>query len=1036
MNLILGRAGAGKTITCLQAIRSSSHDTWLVLPSTASVENLLARLQKVNESLPEGAQVLDWNGMLERFLSSGRVQMSSSRRVALCARICERTLRNDHYFGGVRSMPRFHQKLVQRFEEWGLQGLTPELLEQAAEQLPLIQELAEQCGLLIPDLQEEWTSKTREVVQLWRAYLSQLRTKNAMDAVMLYAEVVHDIPNLEPLPCKAIYLDGFRNLMEAAMQVLEMLEQRGVRLCMTLYDDPSRPELFAPTHHLIRKLGSLCQLQTTYLPAPERFQSPDLRVLEANLWHEHSANTAPPNPHPEGQETRQTSSICLLDTPSKLVEVETVARHILLLNREGVSFDEMAILLRSPESYSAMLQVVFERYSIPLQMEVDAPLSHSPLIRDLLTAIDLLTETLDMDRMMEWLHSPYVAFSKEHWHALKRQSKKIREVNAWRDWIAKLEAEGYEPEAYFLQAWLVLRTRVQSSEAGEMSLSDVSEVIATLFLSPAALKTRDSRAWQTAWQLADAFAEFAPEWPLTTQLKAVTKHWRQASYHYPVGTFGVRVMAIEEPDFGEPKVVFAMGVLEGVFPRRHPEDPFLREIERESLTGFWQQGGTGNAHASVDLTTRHETSDAERLRFYRCVTAARQRLYLSYPRTSDDSEAIASFYLEDLRSALETGGGHLSVKFYRLDEIVPREEESIHPYDLAKRNPPVEQPILPDAPNPSADPFDTPSFSLNALNKPETRAWAAHINRAFSVTELETLAKCPFHHMARYRMKVRVPRPGLHSTEIGTLLHDTLSHAYSRSQPLPTDPREIAGQLLENLDKVLAEKETEYPPWQLQIIREYCVRLLDELARREVRYQEQFQLTPRYFEWSFGEGPPDEEEQGDRPRDPASREAPIQMRAGSGKTLQVCGVVDRIDVSADQSTAMVIDYKLGEAITLNQIKECESFQMPLYGMAVKEHFGMQHVVFAYDSLSGERRYRMVPFDKQLMQQFSVQRWEGSSKQVYDIVNPNVWQEIQQKIAQQMAGLVQTLEQADILPRPGHHCNHCPFGDFCRSAHGR
>lgn len=1038
MKLILGRAGAGKTSACLNAVRTSPQDTWLVLPSASAVESLTAHLQTADTPLPEKAQVLDWHQMLERFLSSGRKPVSSARKVALCARICERILRDEHYFGGVRSMPRFHQKLWQRFEEWSLQGLTPDKLEQAAEQLPELPEMAEPAGLHIPELRQEWERKTREILQLWRAYLTHLHSKKWLDTASLHQEVAGDISHVDRLPCQSIYLDGFWSLSELAIQVLQALERRGVHLYLTLHDDPERPELFAPARYLMEKLSMRFDVEITCLPAPQRFQTRALKLLEETLFilPRDTSSQRPILASGDEPSDRRTS-VTVLDTPSKLVEVETVARHILLLNRDGTPFDQIAVLLRSPESYSAMIQVLFERYGIPLQMEIDAPLTHSPVIRNLLTTLELLVDPIDVERVMDWLHSPYVAFPKERWQSFSRKAQKLRDAGAWRDWITKSAAEeGYEPESFFLQAWLALRARIQSSETEEMSLNDLSEAVGMLFLAPAAMKARDSRAWQTAWQLADAFAEFAPESPLTVQIRAIVKHWHQAAYRYPVGTGGVRVFSIEEPDFGEPEAVFVMGVLEGVFPRRHPEDPFLRGVERECLTRYYLHKDVQDETETligIDLTNRHEAADAERFRFYRCVTAATHSLYLSYPRTSEESEAIASFYLEDIRHALETGGEHLNTQFYRLDEIVPREEESLHPYDLAKRN----LSSAGHSNDTSGSPIDPFAVSAgNSLDHPETRTWAAQMNRAFSVTELETLSKCPFHHLARYRMKVRVSRPGLHSTEIGTLLHDTLKRTYAASQPLPGDPRELAERLLNNLNKVLGEKETEHPPWQLLVIREYCTRLLNELAQRELRYQEQFDLIPRYFEWSFGEGTPDEDEQGDRPRDPASRKSPIQMRAGGGRTLQVCGIVDRIDVSKDQSTAMVIDYKLGEAVSFKQIEDGESFQMPIYGMAVQEHFGLQNVVFAYDTLSGERRFRIVPYEKQLIQQLRNYPWEGSPDGVFKIMNKSTWQEIQRKVAQQIEGLVRTLEQADVNPQPGSHCSHCAFGDFCRMAQGR
>jgi len=105
-------------------------------------------------------------------------------------------------------------------------------------------------------------------------------------------------------------------------------------------------------------------------------------------------------------------------------------------------------------------------------------------------------------------------------------------------------------------------------------------------------------------------------------------------------------------------------------------------------------------------------------------------------------------------------------------------------------------------------------------------------------------------------------------------------------------------------------------------------------------------------------------------------------------------------------------------------------------MAVQEHFGLQNVVFAYDTLSGERRFRIVPYDSRLIQQFRYFPWEGSQNSVVKILNQSIWREIQRKIAHQMERLVRTLEQAEVSPQPGSHCSQCAFGDFCRMAQGR
>ena len=79
------------------------------------------------------------------------------------------------------------------------------------------------------------------------------------------------------------------------------------------------------------------------------------------------------------------------------------------------------------------------------------------------------------------------------------------------------------------------------------------------------------------------------------------------------------------------KVAAVMGLTERVFPRRITEDPFLRDVERIAL-----RQATG-----LDLEEQRGRADDERFFFYLAVTAPAERLILSYPRSTDESDTSA-----------------------------------------------------------------------------------------------------------------------------------------------------------------------------------------------------------------------------------------------------------------------------------------------------------------------------------------------------------------------------------------------------------
>lgn len=1081
LRLILGRAGSGKTEQCLNAYAREPENTCVILPTANAAERVRATLQARGvDADPE--RVIGWTEFLAQW-AGGRARqvLEMNRRVALCARLCESLLSDDSFFGKVRHLPGFHLRLVQHFEAWSLDGLTADLLQRASELLMADEQLLSAYDLLEPKLQLEWKRKLEELARLWDTYRERLQALQVLDPSDLYSLALEGLRTHHRLPFYTCWLDGFWSMREMEFRVLEALLQRGVQVNLTLLYDPQRPALFVPTALLKERLEARFATETVMLPPPTSFEHEDLALLEANLFREGderqegnkgarslSGRDAQATKDEKrlggraaekGEETPSSPAIFLLDTPSLLAEIEVVARHILLLQRQGVEFGEIALVLRDPETYSYPLRVIAERYGIPLNLQVQERLTDNPLIQTVAELLRLLSSEWDVDSLFEWLRSAYVPVPKERLGRLRRWAHRVRlkEVSHLDAWLEKLVAEGFEVEARYLQEWFAYQRAVthppHSEAEGQEVLTPPSPpshlaflqqlIQALIFQGETSLigTRRDQLALREAMEVARAQEEFAPPLPFIQWSQGLVHFWRESFYTFPVGEEGVQVLSVEEPEVGAPRVAFVMGLLEGRFPRRYAEDPFLREDERQALTATVQKYAAAFPelpHPQLFyLPLRHELSEAERFRFYRAVTVPRQRLFLSYPRAGQESEELPSFYLSDLQRAV--GSGRVQTKLYRLAEVVPPLEEAITPYDqlLVAVSEWKRQASAPQAQNSSPSPSPFPLSSLPSysspplLQHPEARAWVAKMDRPLSVTELESLAQCPFQHLARHRLNLTLPRHGLQSAQIGSLLHGVLQRGFAQAKPLPKEPQAMATLLVHHLDRLIAEQPPEVASWQLLVLREYGVRLLSAFAERESRYRTQFGLEPCYLEWAFGEEVGEAvEEEVSRPRDPSSRRAPLQIRLSNDRKIAVCGVVDRIDLDPQKQVAMIVDYKLDEVITKSQLEALSSFQMPLYARVVQEAFGFPHLVLAYETLSGERRYRIVP--PQLSLRFRNAEWEGSAKEIYDIMPPLKWQELQRRVEQQLIDLVQLLQTAEVAPRQGAHCQHCPFGSFCRS----
>ncbi|MCS6924190.1 MAG: PD-(D/E)XK nuclease family protein, partial [Fimbriimonadales bacterium] len=652
----------------------------------------------------------DWHGFLRLLTGVALTTQPTPETVALLSEVCEHLLTPQSYFGKVRLSPRFHHALAQSFYRWSADGLTPDLLEQGADAVRT--QYAALAELDDADLQNEWGRKTAELAQLWRAWQGALRRAGIPEPIQLWQQALHALHLAPATP--PLLLAGFTELTTMDIKALRILDTQ-TQVALALFADPRYPDASAPAEKIRQRLHQL-----------------GVPVQEERLAHA----TQPP---------AQAVEITVLDTPNPLYEVETVVREILKLHAAGMPFDEIALLVRQPEAVVETLEVVFARYGIPLQGEVGVPLERSWRVRWVMEGLRLIAGIGSGEQWLRWLAHPAHGLSFEALQPLAEQMRRHLPAARWLELAL--------PHAADAELHRVLRELSALRATLQANLPQTARALASRvgIREPRTAADADLSEWL---HLIDAYAN---AWRRRTPAQAVELLERLVSgarYAHQLGNTGVRLLPMEHADLVGARVAFVLQVLEGTLPRRHPDDPFLREAERNALNHALHTEG-------VYLPTRADSQASEPTLWRRVLQSAQERIYLSYPRTQGgEGDALPSFYLETLKAEHGTA---LQIRFYSLEQIVPEESDCLHPYDRSLREPVG---------------YTTP---LPLIRRAELRQQMARIERPFSVTELETLVRCPFEHFARYILRLRPLQRELSVRHVGSLTHAALCRATRQS---------------------------------------------------------------------------------------------------------------------------------------------------------------------------------------------------------------------------------------------------------------
>jgi ATP-dependent helicase/DNAse subunit B len=817
---------------------------------------------------------------------------------------------------------------------------------------------------------------------------------------------------------RPVFLYGFDDLTENQLALVAALAARTEVTVALPYEEGSaaleaRGRLLG---QLRERLGSAAEETTAADPA--NTESPLLFHLTRSF-----GAARPPRLEPDG-------SLTLLCSAGTRAEAEAIAAHVSRLIEAGAEPDEVAIALRNPSRRGPEIAAALEANGIAVALEAELPVAGTGVGGTLLALLEAEFGSGRAEDFLRYLRGPSgFSLHRIDWFERRIRRRRVRDAETA---LLLWQGEDGEPP-HDLQ-----RLRTAAGRSPQALAAEVGALAATMSSRPLRdeedgprLRQGDGLELRAASAIAAALGELAELGelaPRPEELAGIVAELRFRAWSGPVEG-RVRIADPYRLRAARFDHVVVGSLQDGEFPRRdRGADPFLSDGQRETL----------------GLDPRRDSEAEERYLFGACLALPRRSLVLSYRDSDEDGAATArSPLLDDVRALLAPEGSgpdpvEEAITVSRdLAQVVaplaeaPSEDELARA--LAAHGPAADAPGLLDAVGvggelatrllgrlAEARRAEAASRAPGPLTNPAVLRSLAAVP-AYGGTTLEEFDTCSYRWFAGHELDPQLLDPVPDPLVQGGLMHEALDRLY-RERP-GGDPLPRPGSLdawrergRELVAAVVAERELGDHPAERAMARR-VERLLERFLAEEAE-RETGGFEPWLLEARFGEHP--------------DAERPVLDLGGWG----LHGAVDRVDRSGDGS-AVVIDYKLAGQVTAREkFEERAKLQLPLYLLAVAEHWGARPVGALYHPLRGTsvRRPRGVVSSE------VAEELAGYNLYAGDVVEPEGLEEVLADSRQRAGAIVARMRDGEIRRDPGPRAGlrghdvcpaWCTFASICR-----
>lgn len=960
LQLVLGRSGMGKTYALLdrleQNVASERRQIWLV-PEQYSFESERAILQRLGQRRAAQVEVLSFTRLAQRVFDEvggvSGLRMDDATRVLLMSRAIEQVADHLTLYRRHVADADYLSAMIALLEECKQCTVTAELLSQTALQL------------------EEGTlrRKTEELSLIFAAY-EALTADSYLDPLDDLTRLAERLPDSGMVKQADVYVDAFKGFTEQEMQVLSALMASAASMTVTLCTDTLTDEeeglgLFSAVTRTANRLQELARRRFVTVKKPlvltenHRAQHEALRRLEEDFFS--------PCPSAYDEPTDAVTVTACGDIYDECAYIARTVRR--LLREEGARCRDMAVAVRNLQDYRGVLDVALEKEGIACYMDQRDPVLNDPLIAAVTTALRCATGRWETERLLRLMKTGVLGFApntigkvenyvflwqidgnlwKEPWtqhpdgwdlRADEATDRRLSYLNLLR---RRLMAPLTELRASlgartsgrnFARAIYRYLTRIRVSRVVRLQVKRLAAA------GEHTLSRRQERIWDVLMELLDRFSAALGDTELSTERLTelfVLVASKTDMGDIPRGLDAVQVGDAGRMRFSSPKIVFAAGANEGVFPAGVSVGGLISDGERRRLTELGLPMTDSGAYTAAE----------ERFFAYTAVTAPSERLFISYLKGNAQGEIfVPSTLVQAAKAVLPhcreeqafcADGSGIESAEEAFSYVAAYGDRGTVGASLAA--------VLKEKPAYHERLQQVKAFACHEAAAFRDAAVARRFfgdNMVLSPSKVDQYHQCRFAYFCRYGLKVKELRPAtLDSARFGSLVHYVMQKLLPVyvEQGVATVTREQVAADAALTVQWFVEEQMGTPPQQTARFEQMLKRLVrncENLLWRVVQELRQSRFVPTDYE--LGIGIPDEQT--------GEMVPSTVLTLPDGAKVRVAGVVDRVDVYHTEDTAYVrvVDYKTGaKEFRLSDVVEGINVQMLIYLFSLWQNGGPRY----------------------------------------------------------------------------------------------
>lgn len=940
LNLILGRAGFGKTTKVLERICKAGEmrPQVLIVPEQQSHEMERALCKTGGPRVSCYAEVLSFSRLANRVLQAagglGAEELDAGGRLLLMYQAVKSVAPQLTVYSRPSRRPAFLQALLATVDELKSCCIPPEMLVTAGQ-----------------DSTGPEGEKLRDLGLICGAYdaLTHEIALDPRDRLTRAAEKLRDYPWAEG---KDLWLDGFTDFTPQQREVLRRLIAQAESVTVTLTCDHLDEEedgagIFSTARRTAAQLIRIarlecktCEVETLVEARGEKTRM--LQHLEQELFSQNGRAAE-----------KIDDEIELFRADTVRSEVEWVASRILCLVREaGYRYREIGVVARDFGAYRDLVESVFPRYQVPVFTSAMTDILEKPVLALVTGALETVAGDYAYEDVFRYLKTGLTDVSEEDRDLLENYVLKwdIR-GNRW----TQEKPWPWHPRGYGLSLEKADRDLLKRVDAVRRTVTIPLEVLRKntdktgrgqaislyRFLDEIGLPERlEDRVGELIRRGEPALAEeYRQLWEILCggleqcatllgdtpmELEEFAQLFRLVLSQYDVGTIPVSLDRITAGETTRQtghgvKVLFLLGADDGSIPMVSSAPGLLTDEDRAILSGY----GLELNQSQRDLLNREMTT------VYQTCARPTNKLVVSWSAQGPGGEERRPSFLAERLKLLFPGLNVLWEETlhgrFRLEAPLPALEQAGSNLTVRKALAQLPGYEMKVSRLNQADGWERGSLSKHAVDCLYGR------RVAMSASRMDKYRSCHFSYFMRYGLRAEPRKPaGFSAPEYGTFVHYVLEHVLQHPDYRADWDRWEAGTkdlvhrlTRESVERYVTEElgglegQTERFRYLFNRLLRSVYAVVDNVAEELSRSK----FKPISFELGFGRGQ-------DLP--------PVELTVDD-VTISVSGFVDRVDgwVKDGRLYLRVVDYKTGrKSFDLTEVWNGLGLQMLLYLFAL------------------------------------------------------------------------------------------------------